>query len=323
MPEPKAPSLPRPSPRYLDRLRGRSKVPQEMKKTSSKEAMVEQHKAYKRAREEARQHQEMERYLQKKGFGKAAAQAHAAAAVIQASQRGKHVRKSIISSPVDLIHTKLVQPLQEAREDLQQNIGKFSNHMTFRLLRDFVAKALRDGVNDDPWLPHGSNDQMIEWVDYLLKALNRRLDAEDDEIQSKPFREEMIELVKLENWPRPPPFCRNPLWWARCKILYALDPADRNDTYKLNVPGKKWMFFLPLLLWLPPYWVPVTGVAWLVYWCCIMTVDDEYQLFSFVLRFKARLARAPRQQPARWPARPTPSHALAPRLRSSRGSSGA
>ena len=64
-------------------------------------------------------------------------------------------------------------------------------------------------------------------------------------------------------------------------------------------------------------------LAWLVYWCCIMTVDDEYQLFSFVLRFKARLARAPRQQPARWPARPTPSHALAPRLRSSRGSSGA
>ena len=41
-----------------------------------------------------------------------------------------------------------------------------------------------------------------------------------------------------------------------------------------------------------------TSVAWLVYLLCVLTVDDEYQLFTFILRFKAlTLTLAPKSNP--------------------------
>ena len=155
--------------------------------------------------------------------------------------------------------------------------------MTFRLLRDFFQSSLRNGVHDDPWLPLGANDQMIMWVDDFLKELNARMDNEETEIASVEFKKEMRELVNIKNWPPPPPLWRNPLWWARCRILYALSPADRNSTYSSTVSAGRWMTILYIMLWVP---FGVSGVAWLVYLLCVLTVDDEYQLFTFLLRFK-------------------------------------
>ena len=38
-------------------------------------------------------------------------------------------------------------------------------------------------------------------------------------------------------------------------------------------------------------WVPwgVSGLAWLVYFSCAMSVQDEYLLFSYLARFKAHV----------------------------------
>ena len=43
------------------------------------------------------------------------------------------------------------------------------------------------------------------------------------------------------------------------------------------------MALLYLLLWLP---FGISSLAWLIYLLCVLTVDDEYQLFTFLLRFK-------------------------------------
>jgi len=113
--------------------------------------------------------------------------------------------------------------------------------------------------------------------------VHTRLDFEDDEMKSPIFQEEMKDLVKLDTWPEPPSLLPNPLWWACCKWLYALDPADRNDSYKIYVKGKIWMLLVPVSLWVP--W-GVSGLAWLVYFSCAMSVQDEYLLFSYLARFK-------------------------------------
>jgi hypothetical protein len=42
------------------------------------------------------------------------------------------------------------------------------------------------------------------------------------------------------------------------------------------------MLLPEVLLWVPY----VSSVAWVIYFLCIMTVDDEYQLFSYLARFK-------------------------------------
>ena len=80
-----------------------------------------------------------------------------------------------------------------------QKIARATNHMTFRLLRDFFQSSLRNGVHDDPWLPLGANDQMIMWVDDFLKELNARMDNEETEIASVEFKKEMRELVNIRN----------------------------------------------------------------------------------------------------------------------------
>ncbi len=90
--------------------------------------------------------------------------------------------------------------------------------------------------------------------------------------------------VNINNWPPPPPCRPNPLWWVRCRILYALSPADRNGTYTSTVSTGRWMSLLYLLLWIP--FLSISGPAWMIYLLCILTVDDEYQLFTFLLRFK-------------------------------------
>lgn len=167
--------------------------------------------------------------------------------------------------------------------DMLQKLAHATNHMTFRLVRDWVQSSLRNGVHDDPWLPHGANDQMMVWVDAFLKELNVRMDNEEDEITSVEFKKEMRELININNWPPPPPLWRNPLWWARCRILYALSPADRNSTYSSTVTVGRWMSLLYLLLWMP---FGISGPAWLAYLLCVLTVDDEYQLLTFLLRFK-------------------------------------
>ena len=141
-----------------------------------------------------------------------------------------------------------------------QKLAHATNHMTFRLVRDWVQSSLRNGVHDDPWLPHGANDQMMVWVDAFLKELNVRMDNEEDEITSVEFKKEMRELININNWPPPPPLWRNPLWWARCRILYALSPADRNSTYSSTVTVGRWMSLLYLLLWMP---FGISGPAWL------------------------------------------------------------
>ena len=179
--------------------------------------------------------------------------------------------------------------------------------MTFRLVRDFFQSCLRNGVHDDPWLPHGANDQLMAWVDDFLKELNCRMDNEEGEIASVEFKKEMRELVNIKNWPPPPPLCPNPLWWARCRILYALSPADRNYTYTTTVTKGLWMLLLYLLLWMP---FGISGPAWLVYLLCILTVDDEYQLFTFLLRFKVfayPYALTPSPNPNPDPRPPTPN----------------
>ena len=83
--------------------------------------------------------------------------------------------------------------------------------MTFRLVRDFFQSSLRNGVHDDPWLPHGANDQLMAWVDGFLQELNARMDNEEGEIASVEFKKEMRDLVNIKNWPPPPPLCPNAL----------------------------------------------------------------------------------------------------------------
>ena len=92
---------------------------------------------------------------------------------------------------------------------------------------------------------------------------------------------------------------RAPFRHHSCKLLYALAPADRNASYKF-IPGKTWMLLPEVLLWVPY----VSSVAWVIYFLCIMPVDDEYQLFSYLARFKA--PPAPRPLPARTPSTPRP-----------------
>mmetsp|Transcript_7910 Transcript_7910/g.18555 ORF Transcript_7910/g.18555 Transcript_7910/m.18555 type:complete len:591 (-) Transcript_7910:231-2003(-) len=197
-----------------------------------------------------------------------------AAVKIQATVRGRAAR----------IYASVTKPLHEAREDLNQKIAQAKSHATFHMLRHWVESSLRGEVNDDPWMPKGANDQMIAWVEAFLKELNLRLDKDQDETNDTTFQKEMHKLVMIENWPPPPPRWPNPAWWARCRILYALSPADRNSTYTSIVKAGRWMALLYLLLWLP---FGISSTAWLVYLLCVLTVDDEYQLFTFLLRFKA------------------------------------
>ena len=70
---------------------------------------------------------------------------------------------------------------------------------------------------------------------------------------------------------------------ASCSVSDALSPADRNWTYTSIVKAGRWMALLYLLLWLP---FGISSLAWLIYLLCVLTVDDEYQLFTFLLRFK-------------------------------------
>lgn len=133
-------------------------------------------------------------------------------------------------------------------------------------------------------MPRGATHQMIAWVEAFLKELSLRLDKDQDETSDANFQKEMRELVKIKNWPPPPPRWPNLAWWARCRVLYALSPADRDSTYTSVVKAGRWMALLYLLLWTP---FGISSVAWLVYLLCVLTVDDEYQLFTFMLRFKA------------------------------------
>lgn len=262
--------------------------------SSRKQLLKDQYTAYSEKKDYDRHVKEVERqnrknqekqskaeaWLIKKGFTKEEAKRNAAATVLQTSVRGRRVRSGRGISVSAALHEK--------KEDLNQRVAHklahATNHMTFRLVRDWVQSSLRNGVHDDPWLPHGANDQMMVWVDAFLKELNVRMDNEEDEITSVEFKKEMRELININNWPPPPPLWRNPLWWARCRILYALSPADRNSTYSSTVTVGRWMSLLYLLLWMP---FGISGPAWLAYLLCVLTVDDEYQLLTFLLRFKA------------------------------------
>lgn len=161
---------------------------------------------------------------------------------------------------------------------MQERMIDFKYSMTKRFIEHWIASNLEGQVTADPWMNQGAQDGMIKLLRDLNAELLNRSKHETLEERDAELRETMHDHVQPENWPLPPSKL-NPIRWLRARLLYAVLPADKNQTYQIEV--EPWMIGVNLLLVLPG-----GIVLWFILGLCILPVDDEYQLFNFIAMFK-------------------------------------
>ena len=163
-------------------------------------------------------------------------------------------------------------------KSMQERMIDFKYSMTKRFIEHWIASNLEGQVTADPWMNQGAQDGMIKLLRDLNAELLNRSKHETLEERDAELRETMHDHVQPENWPLPPSKL-NPIRWLRARLLYAVLPADKNQTYQIEV--EPWMIGVNLLLVLPG-----GIVLWFILGLCILPVDDEYQLFNFIAMFK-------------------------------------
>ena len=90
-------------------------------------------------------------------------------------------------------------------------------------------------------------------------------------------------MLDPANWPPAPELCsRRWASWLRCRVLYAIWPADRDITYAIFV--ERWMLAVIASLFIPY----VNVAAWfLVGLFIVFGTRDEYQLLNYVATYRS------------------------------------
>ena len=177
-----------------------------------------------------------------------------------------------------------LEKVQHIKLDLEHRLGEATHDVTFGHVQKFISSYLRQQVRDDPWLPNGAQDATLETVDKIIAEVKRRTLNEVEETSGKGgirINKQMARLVMPETWPLPP-LRTSPLAWLRARFLYALFPADKNETYRRSIAP--WMSVVELCFYLP---YGISTATWLLYILVVLfTVDDLYQLFTCILNFR-------------------------------------
>ena len=297
------PSLKKPAPDYV----AKSKLAQRTGTTPAKAAAsaataIESAFRGKKAREKAAQ-EEAARKIESIWRGHAS-RAHAKEAEppsAEANMKKRLSAASEISQVVERNQQRKVKHFQKAEEQGAARALKDAHHQVDEFFKDGADAALFNAVNasagagihasinNHPFLPNWLAPKMHKATDDALAVVRERLRM-TREARGKGYTAEAVQLrfakkamLDPANWPPAPELCsRRWASWLRCRVLYAIWPADRDITYAIFV--ERWMLAVIASLFIPY----VNVAAWfLVGLFIVFGTRDEYQLLNYVATYRS------------------------------------
>ena len=153
-----------------------------------------------------------------------------------------------------------------------------------------VVVAVHKALRADPWQPRALQTAFDKAWDVAWPQIMQML--KDDYLMDHGPSSAAVDGVELgkrreldlSTWPPPPPLLggglAQPVSWLRCRLLYALFPADRTIWYLRFRPELALLF---VLAFVGPF--GIKNALWLLLFLWIDR-DDEYQVINYVLMLK-------------------------------------
>lgn len=182
--------------------------------------------------------------------------------------------------------------LHKAGREAKESIDESSKLAQGRLLNSLIAKGLTKGIRaaaaTDPWIPKWVAKALPPPLIAVIHAASERkmhAELETSGKGSAQLRQWRVDALDPATWPQPPPFSR-PLRLIRAKFLHAVNPADKSLCYGLFHSPSTLLTWI--VLYSPPIFplFPFTIALWLFYFLCVITVQDEFTLFNYIASFK-------------------------------------
>jgi hypothetical protein len=144
-------------------------------------------------------------------------------------------------------HQRLVEEVDELRDKVGDGLIKKGFTQIEAILDAEVRKAVEKEIFSDPWAPAALGRVLSSAWDGVwprfIAALRENYLIDHGSSFDRIIRRRLIRLVEPTQWPPAPPAWPNLPRWLRCRLLYAVYPADRTWWYVVQTP-KLLPFFL-------------------------------------------------------------------------------
>ena len=287
------PKMPKPSPRYLNRLKlpKRGAKPEsssfaDSEETSKAASVIQARTRGKKARRSTR-------FLKSMGIN-FNSYSKKAVVKIQAAIRGHLVRTHIITSTTaKTIHDVSKGATRNVKERADEALTTMRFGATNQAVAAGLSAGIKAGLAADPWL-HPRVGEVLQEVSLAViktvsdRAYHAQLEATGQ--GSSKLRKLLAKELEPKAWPHFPsilgPCLGGPFTWLRAHYLYGIAAADKTISYRIF--QKPWMLLLFVSRFLPPMFplFAVSLLSWSVHVLCLLRVEDEFQLFSYIATFK-------------------------------------
>ena len=182
---------------------------------------------------------------------------------------------------------KVVSAVVEVKEEAVEVVIEATNEAKQRAVGLGIKAGINGALSSDPWIPKELKTMIGNGVVLLVDDILERAKDSDIELRGKGSSELRAQIRADDeptSWPLPPVLSKEGAYaWLRSRVLYALNPADRNLSYVLFRREDWWMLCVQCAFVAP---FGLSTFAWLLLLAFLLPVPDEYQLFSYIASFK-------------------------------------